>query len=218
MIRVADVNVAGGNIRALDLRVTAQAQVGVVSHEHFLVDGTVRTMANRAAFVQGFVFKNKGPGLGLMTLGAALVLPRHRQPARRFEDVAAVRIVAVHAIHVAFDDRVMVRQVEFRLHIEMALKTGLRFFAGVDDELRRAAGTDVFAAGAMAGFAPALAGHPRVFKMQPRVGAGGKFPDDVRMAIGASAIADKMRAGNLERHHDGGRSSRTGNQKEHQAR
>lgn len=217
VVHVADVNVTGGNIRALHLCVAAQAEVGIVFDEHFLVDGTMRTVANGAPFAQRLMFKNERPGLGLMTLGAALILPRHRQPARRFEDVATVGIVAIHAIHVAFDDRVMMGQIEFRLNVEMALETRFRIFAGVNDELRRAAGTDVFAARAVAGFAPALARHRRVFKMQPRMGTGGKFPDDVRMAIGASMVADKVRARNFQRHHHRGRSRRTGNQEDHHA-
>ena len=48
-----------------------------------------------------------------------------------------------------------------------------------------AAGFDVFAAGAVAGFAAGFAGHRRVRKMDPRVRAGGKFPDDLRVAIHA---------------------------------
>ena len=213
VIRVADVNVAGGNIRALDLRVAAQAQVGIVFDEQFLVDGTVRIVTDGAALAEGLMLENEGPGLGLMALRAALILHRHGQSARGFKDVAAVRIVTVHATHVAFDDGMMLRQVEFALHIEMALETGFGIFAGIDDELRGAAGADVFAAGAMAGFATAFAGHGRIFKVQTRMRTGGKFPDDVGMAIGAGPVAHIMRAGNFQRHGDLGRSRGTGNQK-----
>ena len=217
MICVADVNAAGGNIRALDLRMTAQAKIGIIIEEQFLIDGTVGAMANRAAFPQGFMFKNKGPSLGLMTLGATLVLQGHRQPAGRLEDVAAMRIVAIHATHVAFNYRVMMRQIKFRLRIEVALEAGLRIFARVNDEFRRATGTDVFAARTVAGFATALARHRRVFKMQSGVRAGRKFPDDVRMTIGACMVADEMSAGNFQRCHHQGWSRRTRNQKKHHA-
>jgi hypothetical protein len=200
MIRVADENMAGGNIRALHLCVTAQAKVGIIIDEHFLVDRTVRVVTNGAPLAQSRMFKNERPGLGLMTLGAALILLRHGQPARRFEDVATVRIVTIHAIHVSFDDRVMMRKIEFRLNVEMALETRCRFFTGINDELRRAAGTDVFAAGTVTGFAPTLARHSGILKMQPRMGTGGKFPADVRMAIGTRAVADEMRSRNFQRH------------------
>ena len=154
---------AGGDIRALVLRVAAHAKIGVVINEHFLVDGAVRVVADGATFVHRFVFEDEGPRLVLMALRAALVLPGHRQTPHEFEDITAMRIVAVHAIHVTFNDRMVLGQVEFTLHIEMALKTGVGFFAGIDDELGFAAGADMFAAGAMAGFAAAGAGHGWIF-------------------------------------------------------
>jgi hypothetical protein len=147
------------------LRVATQAKIRIAFDEHFPIDRTVRVVADGAAFAQRLVFKNERPRLGLMTLRATLILRRHRESARRFENVAAVRIVAVGAIHVAFDDRMMLRQIEFRMNVEVTLKTGFGIFAGIDDEPRRAAGADVFAAGTVAGFAAALAGHRSVGKM-----------------------------------------------------
>lgn len=150
VIGVADVNVTGGNIRALHLRVAAQAEIRIAFDEHFSIDRAVWAVASRAAFAQRFVLKNKWTRLGLMTLRATFILPRHREAARWFENVAAVWIVAIHAIHVAFDDRMMLRQIKFRVNVEVALKTGFGIFAGIDDEFRRAAAADVFAAGTVA--------------------------------------------------------------------
>ena len=67
MVRGADVNVSSGNSRPLVLRMATQAQIRVVVHEQFLIDGPVRVMANRATLAQGLVFKDKGPRLRLMT-------------------------------------------------------------------------------------------------------------------------------------------------------
>ncbi len=158
------------------------------------------------------MFKNERARLGFMTLCATLILLRHRESAGRFQDVAAVRIVAVHAIHVTFDDQMMLRQIKFRVDVEVTLKTRLGIFAGIDDELRRAAGADVFAARTMTGFATALAGHRGVFKMQPRVRAHRKFADDIRVAISAGLIADKMSAGNFQGRNDEGRRRARNNQ------
>ena len=213
VVGVADVNMAGGNIRSLRLRVAAQAKIWIVFNEHLLVNGAARVVANDAAFAQSFVFKNERACLGLMTLRAIFVLPRHRQSASRFENIAAVRVVAIHATHVAFNDGMMLRQTEFRMNVEVALKTGFRIFAGIDDELRRTPRADVFAAGAVAGFAAALAGHRGVGKMQARVRTHWKFSDDVRVAIGAGLVADEMRAGNFQGRNDRGRGRGTGNQK-----
>ena len=123
-----------------------------------------------------------------MTLRATFILSRHRESARRLENVAAMRIVALHAAHVAFDDRMMLRQIEFRVNVEMTLKTGSRIVARIDDELRGTAGLDVFAAGTVAGFAAGLAGHRRVFEVNPaRASWQGKFLDDFLVAIRAQA-------------------------------
>ena len=188
---------AGRNVWTLVLRVAAHAKVGVVIDEHLLVDGTVGVVADGAAFVHRFVLKNKGAGLVLVTLRATLILPGHGQASRGFKDVAAMRVVAIRAVHVPFNNGMMLRKVEFALHIEMALKTGVRFFAGIDDEFCFAAGADMLAAGAVAGFAATGAGHGRIFDVQARMRAGGKFPRNFHMAIGAGFIPDIMRPGNF---------------------
>src|ERR1700677_246827 len=110
-----------------------QAKVGIVGNEHFLIDGTVRVVANRAALPQRLVLKNKRARLVFVTLRATLVLPGHRQAACRFEDIAAMRVMAVYTVHVPFDDRMMLRQVKFALYVQVALKAGVRFFTGIDD-------------------------------------------------------------------------------------
>ena len=83
---------------------------GSLSTSIFWLIEAVRTVAGDAAFAQRRMFKNKRPRLVAMTLRAAFILPRHRQPARRFENVPAMRIVTLHAAHVAFDDWMMLRQ------------------------------------------------------------------------------------------------------------
>ena len=156
VIRVPDINLPG---RRLGLCVTAQAKVGVTCHQQFLIDGTVRAVAGHAAFAHGVVGKHKGPGLILMTLGAAFIRARHGQSARRFEQVTPVRVMALHAIHVSFNHRMVLGQREFRMHIQMTLKAGGGVMAGIDDKFGAAAGFDVFAAGSVAGFAARLTRH-----------------------------------------------------------
>jgi len=180
--------------------VTTQAEVRVALGEHLLIDRAVWVMASRAALAQGLVLEHKRARLLAMTWRATFVLPGHGQPAVRFENVAPVRIMTLHATHVSFDDRMMLRQIESGLNIQMALETGRRVIARIDDEFCVAAGFDVFAAGTVAGFASGLTGQRRTFKMNPRMGAGGKFPDDVRVTIQAGFIADVMRAGNFQGH------------------
>lgn len=161
-------------------------------------------MANRATLAHRLVLKDKGTCLGHVTAFTTFILPGHRQAALRLEDVAAVRIVAIHATHETFIDRMMLGQIEFGLHVEMALETGSRVFAGVNNEAGCAARPDMFAARTVTGFASALPGHGRVLNMQPGMRTGGKFTDNVRVAVGAGLVADIVRAGNLKRGHDRG--------------
>jgi hypothetical protein len=134
VVGVADVKVAAGNCRALDLGVAAQAKIGIAFDEQFLVDGPVRIVADDATFTQCVVPEDKWPCLISMALGATLILPRHSQPSGRFHDVQAVRIVALGAIHAALQDLVVLGKVELSLNFQVALKTRRRVLARIDDE------------------------------------------------------------------------------------
>ena len=60
-------------------------------------------------------------------------------------------IMALHAIHAALQDRMMLWKVEFGEGLEMTLEAGGWFFSRVDDELAAAAASlEVFAPGSMA--------------------------------------------------------------------
>ena len=215
VIGVAYVNVATGNGWSLHLGVAAKAKIGIAFDEHFLVDGAVRTVADDATFPQRIVLKDKRPGQVSMAWGATMLPPGHGQPAGRFHDVRAVRVVALDAVHAAFEDRVALRKVELPLNIQVALKTRRGILARIDDEFFGAAQArrgDVFAAGAVTGFAPALTGHRRRLGMNPRVRAGGKSSHNFRMTIHARLVADKMRARNFQGRHDFGSGRGTGNE------
>ena len=162
------------------------------------------------------MFKDERAGLIAMTLRAAFTGPRHGQAAGGFEDVAAVRIVAVHAIHPPFNDRMMLGQVKFSMRIEMALKTGGGVVARVDDEAGRAAGFDMFAARAVTGFAASLAGHARRFQNAPARedwrGICGQCPCDASPR--RPEVADVLGAGDVQRDDGGARSDGARDQKQ----
>ena len=161
VIHVADIETGAGGW-ALGLGVAFKAQIGVPLHQHFGVDGAVRVMADGATFPHRGVFENHGARLFPMALGAILVEPRHGESARGFHDVHPVGIVALHAAHFAFNDRVMLREMKFRAGFLVALEAAFGIFSGVDDEFFETAAArhgDVLTAGAVAGFAAALAGH-----------------------------------------------------------
>jgi hypothetical protein len=105
------------------LGVAAEAKIGITFDDHFEVDGAMRTVASDAAFAQCVVREDKRPSLISMARGATLILPRHGQAAGGFHHVHPVRIVALDAIHPAFNNRVVLRKVELGLYVQVALKT-----------------------------------------------------------------------------------------------
>jgi hypothetical protein len=145
------------------LRVASQAEIGVGDDEHFAIDGTVRGVTGGAAFAQGFVFENHRPGLFTMTLSAAFIQAAHGQAVGRFGHVDAVRIVTLHAVHAAFDYGMTLREAEFGVRFEMALKASGGIFAGIENEFAAtAAGLQMQTRRAMARFAAGLGGSREV--------------------------------------------------------
>jgi hypothetical protein len=164
-----------------------------------------------APFAQGFVFENKWPRLLPMALCAVLIQPRHRQPARWFEYVAAVRIVALDAVHVTFNHWMMLRHAEFRFRLQMALKTRSRVFSRVHNKLTSSSAClDVLAAGPVAGFAARFAVESGVVDVDTGMGTGGKNSGNIRMTLGTGAIADIGCARDIRRCNNRSSESRAG--------
>ena len=203
VIDVADVD-AGACCRPLRLGVAFKAQIGIALHQHFGVNGAVRTVTDRAAFSHRCVFENHRAGLFSMALGASLILARHGESACRLHDVHAMGIVTLHAVHFAFNDWMVLREMEFRAGFLMALEAAFGIFSRVDDEFFKPAAAshgDVFAAGAMTRFAATLAGHVGSGETQSRMRARRKHSGNIRMAIDASLVADVSCAFNLKGDH-----------------
>jgi hypothetical protein len=70
-----------------------------------------------------------------------------------FDRTTLVRIVAIDTAHLAFQHRVMMRQLELGPDFEMTLETGVRRLEWVNDISSAAAGFHVFAARSMTRFA-----------------------------------------------------------------
>src|SRR5689334_3329783 len=135
-------------------------------------------MADHAALAHGLVLKGERARLLAMTPGTSLVYARHRKSASGFENVPAVRVVALDAIHPLFQNRMMLRQFELSMRREMALEARGRIPARIDDELPRAAARDVLAARPMTSLAATLTSQrARRFKVQARVRTGIERPD-----------------------------------------
>ena len=114
---------------------TPQAEIAVPLQQKLWTDRTVGRVADGAAFPHRFVLEDERPALVPVALCTRFIQARHRQTASRFEDCATMRIVALDAIHPAFDNRVMVGQVQLGVDLQMTLIANRGIFSRIDDEL-----------------------------------------------------------------------------------
>lgn len=203
---------------------TFQAKIRIAFDQQLSIDGPMRVVTNRAPFAQRLVFEHKGAGLLAMTLSAVLIQTRHGQAADRsatgatwwLKDIATVGIVALNAIHLPLNDRMMLRQSKFGLRLQMALKTSARIFAGVDNEFTAAASRfDMLAARAVTRFATGLSAIFGLFNVHPGMGTGREDSSNVCVALGAGVIADVCCARNIRRRNYRPSQGRTGNCEKH---
>ena len=214
VVNFADVDRTRG-VGRLELRVTLETEVLIRLHEQLGIHRAVRLVANHAAFAQGRVLEREGPGLFAVTLGAGFIHPRHRQTAFGSEDIAAMRIMAMDAVHPIFEDGMMLRQLELSVRGEMAFEARGGILAGIQNELPSAAGCDVLAARAVTRFTTTLPGHGAgLFQMDARVRTRSEGADIIGVAIEAGAIAGIVRPGNFERIGHGARQTGTRIEKE----
>ncbi len=73
------------------------------------------------------MLEHHGLGLHPVAFGAGFVQARHAKPARMFHDVHAVRIVALDAVHFAFENGVMLGEMKFSFDVGMTFQAGRRF-------------------------------------------------------------------------------------------
>jgi len=164
-------------------------------------------VAGYATFTNRLMFKYERSTLFSVTLEAGLVFTRLIHRAAALDHRTLVRVVAIGAADFAFQHWMMVRQIEFCTHFEMALEAGLGRFAWVDDRLGCTAARDVLAAWAVARFAPDVLG---IFSMghQTRMVRGLKVSGDWLVAIRAGFGAHKSCTRNRRgRHNCAGRAA-----------
>ena len=193
----ADINPPGAHPnRGPDrLGVTLQAEIVVSLDQHFRINRAMRVVTDGTAFAQRLMLIDKGLGLLAMTGGARFVQARHREAPARLADIPSVRIVALDAIHFVLNHRVMLRQVELRVRLQMTIETRCRISPRIDNKLApSSARCDVFAPRTMAGFAPGQPFQAGPLKGEPRVRAGRKNTGDIGVTFGTGFVADEAGA------------------------
>src|SRR6476619_1757286 len=113
-------------------------------------------VATDAAFAQGVVLENKRSSLRSVTLETGLVRAKQgdaatfdrlrKTGAPAFDRGAFVRVMAIGATNSAFQDRMVMRQLELSSHFQVTLETGIRRFSRIDDRVRPTAALHVQAA------------------------------------------------------------------------
>lgn len=111
------------------------------------------------------------------------------------------------------------RQLKFRVRLQMALEARSGIFSGIDDKFSApASGGHMFAGGTVTRFATSSARQFFLIEMDPRMNAAGKFSRDRRVTIDASLISDKGCSGNIQRNHRRATGRRTGTEKKNSRR
>ena len=185
---------AHGRIGFLAARISValDAQGLVAFGKHLLVHRAVGLVAGGAAFLDGVMWENEGTGLGLVAFVAGFVLAAELG-AHALDSIARVRVVAIAAAHLAGQHGMAVGQAELGLLVQMALEAGFCGFLGIDDGSLAAAGGDVLAAGAVAGFATHVDGI-LALGLEFRVVRRAEVADEFFMAGGAFLGADEGRS------------------------
>src|SRR3989338_5986531 len=104
--------------RIISLGMTPQTKIAVAGNQHFILDRTMDFMASGAALAQGLMLPDKWTTLLFVTFktGFVNVFQRCCRPRTYF---GAVCSMAVRTTHVAFQNRMVIRQAEFCLFIQV---------------------------------------------------------------------------------------------------
>ena len=110
--------------------------------------------------------------------------------------------MAIDTTHFAFQNGMMMGQLKFCPHFQMALKTGAGRAMGIDDRSASAAGLDVEATRSVTRFATDVLCVLSLCHQSP-MGRRPEIADDVAVAGVASIRTDELRSGNVGRRENG---------------
>ena len=127
MVRTSDQNPPAPHL----LEVAFEAEIVIPHREHLLIDRSVRVVAGRASFANGFVLEHERASHRGMARQAVLIL--RQQGGAALYRWTFVRIVTIAALHPMLRHLVMVRQAELTARFQVALETILRRGPGMQD-------------------------------------------------------------------------------------
>src|SRR5437867_4354271 len=114
-----------------------------------------------------------------------------------------MRVMALHAIHSPFRNRVVLRQVKVHMNVQVTLITGFGIFPWIHNEATSSAPAGhMLAAGAVARFATGVT-HLHSWDMNSRMRSGRKNPRDVGMTLRTHLVPDERSPFNFWRCNNG---------------
>ena len=122
-------------IRTLLGEMALHAEVRIADLQQLVVHAAMRIVTNCAAFTHGFVFEDKGTGLGRMARHAGSDFRHEDSVGQKIGIRISMRIVAVHAGREILRNRVAVRQGKLALYFKVALQAGLGRAARIVDQV-----------------------------------------------------------------------------------
>lgn len=172
------------------LGMALEAEVGVALNQQSAVHRPMRLVTCRTTFAQCLVLEYERPGLFPVAPGTRLIEPGHRQAPRWFHQIAAMRIMALHTVHLALDHGVPLGQTEFGMDLKVALEAWSRIQSGIVNEfVPSAASVYMQAACAVARLTSRFACHSQiVIPVITAVGAGRETAHQIRVTIHAYLI------------------------------
>ena len=177
------------------LEMALQAERRIALREHALIHGTMWLVTDETTFARRFVFVNVRPALDGVTLKTGLILS-HERSAPGDDRVALVGIMTICAAHFAFEDGMMVGQIELAPLVQMAVEAGFRRFLRINYRGSRPPRLVMDAARAMTRFTAHVEGvGPACSEFGVR--RSGEIARDILVALSAAFRADELGAGDL---------------------
>jgi len=152
-------------------------------------------MTSDAAFSHGLVFEDKRARMLQVALRALLIPASHRETGRRFEDFHPVRVMTIDAIHLPFNDRVVMGEPELSLLVDMTIQTGLRITPWIVNFTPDLPATgDMRAARSMARLTASRPRHLQIGFVEATMWTVGKLAFNLLVAGRAFRVANKFGA------------------------
>jgi hypothetical protein len=148
MVLATDQNSSTGRLL---LEMAPEAKIGIARDEHFLIYRSVHRVTGGATFSNGFVFKDKRSCLGSMAFPAGLMFGQ-QGGAAPCDCRSLMGVMTIATTHLAFNNRVMVRQIKLAALIQVTFEADFWRFSRIDNGIRRATALIVNATRSMARF------------------------------------------------------------------